>query len=81
MPVGTRVHDCVEEVKAKGGKVNPYAVCQASTKENFKTGRSIKKCSECGNPSLAETNSPRGQKVKMSVTAEQLQQALAKVRR
>ena len=81
MPVGTRVDRCVDEVKAKGGKVNPYAVCQASTHQNLKTGKPIKKCGMDSNPSLSETNSPRGQKVKMSVTAEQLQRALAKVRR
>ncbi len=42
MPKGTRVHKCVDEVKKKGG-VNPYAVCQASTKQSFKTGKKLKK--------------------------------------
>jgi hypothetical protein len=40
MPVGTRVHRCVEKVKRKGGKVNPYAVCQAATGQSFATGKS-----------------------------------------
>jgi hypothetical protein len=41
MPEGTRVHNCVDEVKAKGGNVNPYAVCQASTGQNFHTGKAL----------------------------------------
>jgi len=40
MPEGTRVHRCVEKVKRKGGNVNPYAVCQASTHQSFATGKS-----------------------------------------
>jgi hypothetical protein len=47
MPKGTRVHKCVGEVKAKnkssGKKVNPYAVCQESTHQSYKTGKSLKK--------------------------------------
>ena len=43
MPKGTKVHKCVEKVKAKNGKVNPYAVCQASTKQSYKTGKPLKK--------------------------------------
>jgi hypothetical protein len=42
MPKGTKVHKCVEKVKAKGSKVNPYAVCQASTKQSYKTGKPLK---------------------------------------
>ena len=42
MPKGTRVHRCVEKVKAKGG-VNPYAVCQESTGQSYKTGKPLKK--------------------------------------
>lgn len=41
MPEGTRVEKCVKDVKAKGGDVNPYAVCQASTKQNLKTGKAL----------------------------------------
>lgn len=43
MPKGTRVARCVEDVKKKGGKVNPYAVCQASTGQSYRTGKSLKK--------------------------------------
>lgn len=43
MPKGTRVHRCVKKVKRKGGKVNPYAVCQKSTKQSYKTGKRPKK--------------------------------------
>jgi len=42
MPVGTKVHRCVGKVKAKGGSANPYAVCQASTGQSYKTGKPIK---------------------------------------
>lgn len=41
MPKGTRVHRCVEKVKAKGGAVNPYAVCQAATKQSYATGKPL----------------------------------------
>ena len=43
MPKGTRVARCVEHVKAKGSGVNPYAVCQKSTKQSYATGKSLKK--------------------------------------
>lgn len=43
MPEGTRVAKCVEEVKRKGGHVNPYAVCQASTHQSYATGKPLKK--------------------------------------
>ena len=42
MPKGTRVHRCVDEVKNSRRKVNPYAVCQASTKQSFATGKKLK---------------------------------------
>ena len=41
MPKGTRVHRCVDEVKRKGSSVNPYAVCQKSTGQSFKTGKPL----------------------------------------
>ena len=41
MPKGTRVHRCVDKVKKSGSKVNPYAVCQASTKQSFATGKKL----------------------------------------
>lgn len=43
MPKGTRVARCVEHVKKKGGDVNPYAVCQKSTRQSYATGRSLKR--------------------------------------
>lgn len=43
MPEGTRVARCVSKVKAKGGGVNPYAVCQHSTGQSYATGKSLKK--------------------------------------
>lgn len=42
MPKGTRVHCCVDKVKASGSGVNAYAVCQASTKQSFATGKPLK---------------------------------------
>ncbi len=41
MPKGTRVSNCVEKVKRKGGNVNPYAVCQASTGQSYATGKPL----------------------------------------
>lgn len=43
MPKNTRVSKCVDKVKAKGGGVNPYAVCQKSTGESYATGKPIRK--------------------------------------
>lgn len=43
MPKGTRVHRCVQKVKRKGGKVNPYAACQARTGQSYKTGKKLPK--------------------------------------
>ncbi len=43
MPEGTRVHNCVDEVKKRGGAVNAYAVCQAATGQSFATGKPTKK--------------------------------------
>jgi hypothetical protein len=43
MPKGTRVHRCVDKVKQQKSGVNPYAVCQAATKQSFATGKPIKK--------------------------------------
>jgi hypothetical protein len=42
MPKNSRVAKCVKQVKAKGGGVNPYAACQASTGQSYKTGRAPK---------------------------------------
>lgn len=41
MPKGTKVARCVEKVKKRGGGVNPYAVCQSSTGQSYKTGRAL----------------------------------------
>lgn len=41
MPEDTKVHRCVEKVKAKGGGANAYAVCQSATGQSYKTGRKI----------------------------------------
>jgi len=44
MPESSKVHRCVEKLKAKGDpKYNPYAVCQASTGQSYKTGKKLKK--------------------------------------
>ena len=41
MPQGTRVKRCVKKVKKSGKGVNPYAVCQASTKQSYATGKKL----------------------------------------
>ena len=41
MPRGTRVERCVRKVKKSGRGVNPYAVCQASTKQSYATGKTL----------------------------------------
>jgi hypothetical protein len=43
MPKNTKVGKCVSKVKARGGNVNPYAICQKSTKQSYKTGRPLRK--------------------------------------
>ena len=43
MPKGTKVARCVADVKAKGGGVNPYAVCQKATGQSYATGRPLKR--------------------------------------
>jgi hypothetical protein len=47
MPEGTKVSDCVKKVKAKGGHVNPYAVCQAATGQSYATGKKLKESRQC----------------------------------
>ena len=42
MPKGTRVHKCVDKVKASGSAVNAYAVCQKSTGQSYATGKKLK---------------------------------------
>ena len=48
MPKGTRVSRCVERLKRSGKDVNPYAICQASTKQSYATGEDIKEGSRSG---------------------------------
>lgn len=43
MPKDSKVARCVEGLKKKHAKVNPYAVCQKSTGMSYKTGKPIKK--------------------------------------
>ena len=42
MPKGTKVYNCVQDVKRKGEGVNPYAVCQKATGMSYATGEKIK---------------------------------------
>ena len=39
MPKSTKVARCVGKLKARDGKANPYAVCQASTGQSYRTGK------------------------------------------
>ncbi len=41
MPKGTRVSNCVEDLKRKGSKGNPYAICQAATHQSYATGKAL----------------------------------------
>jgi hypothetical protein len=41
MPKGTKVHRCVEKVKAKGKGDAAYAICQAATKQSYATGKPL----------------------------------------
>ena len=44
MPKGTKVHKCVQKVMKKGhSKASAIRICQASTKQSYKTGRKSKK--------------------------------------
>lgn len=44
MPEGTRVHDCVDKLKAEGKpEGHAIAICQASTHQGYATGRTLKK--------------------------------------
>jgi hypothetical protein len=47
MPKNSKVSKCVSKVKAKGGGVNPYAVCQDATGQSYATG---KKTTKAGKP-------------------------------
>jgi len=54
MPKGTRVSNCVEDVKAKGGG-NPYAICQKATHESYATGKPLHKYREKSKKLLAKS--------------------------
>ena len=43
MPKGTRVDKCYNKLKKTKGKGSAAAICQASTKQSLKTGKSLKK--------------------------------------
>ena len=43
MPEGTRVHRCVEYLKIKHGYGKAIGICQKSTKQNYMTGKSMRK--------------------------------------
>jgi len=51
MPKGTRVHRCVTDMKETNGRVNPYAVCQASTNQSYRTGKRLRKSTRRGRSS------------------------------
>ncbi len=42
-PTRTKVSNCVQAMKRKGGKANPYAICQSATGQNYMTGEPLKK--------------------------------------
>ena len=37
MPIGTRVHNCVDDLKGKKGIGHAIAICQSSTKQSYQT--------------------------------------------
>jgi hypothetical protein len=42
MPKGTKVHSCVQKLKAKGkSESSAIAICQDSTKQSYQTGRRL----------------------------------------
>jgi hypothetical protein len=57
MPSDTRVAKCIRDVTAKGGNVNPFAICQASTKQSYRTGNKLAEidryCGGAGSGKLA----------------------------
>jgi hypothetical protein len=59
MPKNTKVSKCVSKVKAKGGGVNPYAVCQDSTGQSYATG---KKTTKAGKPVGAKAKAAKKSK-------------------
>ena len=43
MPKGTKVDSCYQKLKGTKGKASAAAICQKSTGQSLKTGKSIKK--------------------------------------
>ena len=44
MPKNTRVKRCVDKLKKKYGNTGKtYAICQKSTKQSYRTGKSLKR--------------------------------------
>ena len=43
MPTGTRVHNCVTKLRKKYGYGHAIGICQKSTKQNYMTGKTIRK--------------------------------------
>lgn len=43
MPKGTRVERCVKKVSKTYNKGAAIAICQKATKQNYRTGKQIKK--------------------------------------
>ncbi len=43
MPTGTRVHRCVNRVKKEHGLSSAIGICQKSTKQSYRTGRTLRK--------------------------------------
>lgn len=44
MPKGTKVHKCVQQLKAQGkSESTAIAICQKSTGQSYQTGKPLKK--------------------------------------
>ena len=43
MPTGTRVHRCVNRLKKEHGLSAAIGICQKSTKQSYRTGRTLRK--------------------------------------
>ena len=56
MPKGTKVDKCFQKVKKKKGASSAAAICQKSTGQSLKTGKSTKKKAKPKRNSRATTN-------------------------
>lgn len=43
MPKDTLVYRCVQKLKRKKKKGNPYAICQTATGQSYATGKKLKR--------------------------------------